>query len=65
MEQIKQRPGVKALSMEGKAIRRNVLLDQMSLDFFRQYGHGNISLGMRLAAKSLAASATLGKLPIK
>lgn len=39
------------LLLEGKAIRRNVLFDQKSLDYYRKAGQNNISAGIRLVAK--------------
>jgi hypothetical protein len=51
MNQTKQKPGLKAQSMQGEAIRRNVLLDQISIDYYRKIGGGNISLGLRMVAR--------------
>lgn len=51
MTQTKQKPGLKAQAMQGEAIRRNVLLDQISIDYYRKIGGGNISLGLRMVAR--------------
>lgn len=51
---MKQRPGRKTPDeIEGVSLRRNVLLDQRSLDYYRKMGNNNISAGLRIVAKKL------------
>jgi len=51
---MKQKVGRKTPDeLTGVAIRRNVLLDKPTLDYYRAVGNNNISAGIRIVAKKL------------
>lgn len=50
-ETTKRGPGRPALCAESKMKRVNIIVDKRTLETLRRYGNGNLSLGVRMAAR--------------